>query len=205
MQVKKEGVRRQILAAAAEVFAQEPYARASLLRVAERAGLSRGAIYAYYRSKEALFDALTAPAVELMDALFQRVAAGWRDGKAPETSLPALEQSFLELARAVIERSEAFFFLLLRSPSAYYRRFKERVILNYERNFPAFAAYLSAVQGPRSARASRVFVHTLASTFFCYIEELVMHRAESGAYEQYAREMARFVGGGMRALCAAPD
>jgi len=55
---KRRMRRRQILQAAEQVFNEHGYAEATIDEVAERAGLAKGTIYNYYRSKEALFNAI---------------------------------------------------------------------------------------------------------------------------------------------------
>ncbi len=57
--------RTEILAAAEEVFNETGYAATTVDAVAERAGISKGSIYNYFESKEALFK-----------QVFDRVAAG---------------------------------------------------------------------------------------------------------------------------------
>jgi AcrR family transcriptional regulator len=52
---KKARTRRQLLDAAAEVFARRGFAAASLDEIAEVAGFSKGAVYSNFSSKEDLF------------------------------------------------------------------------------------------------------------------------------------------------------
>lgn len=52
---KKEGTRRRLIDAAAEVIAERGFHAASLMEVASRAGLTTGAVYSNFRSKEDLF------------------------------------------------------------------------------------------------------------------------------------------------------
>jgi len=54
----KEARREQILAGAQRAFAQHGYEGATVARLEEETGLSRGAIFNYFESKEALFIAL---------------------------------------------------------------------------------------------------------------------------------------------------
>ena len=54
----KEARREQILAGAQRAFARHGYEGATVARLEEATGLSRGAIFNYYESKEALFVAL---------------------------------------------------------------------------------------------------------------------------------------------------
>lgn len=51
---RKERTRRQLLQAAMELVAEKGFASVSVMEISERAGLSTGAIYSNFRSKEAL-------------------------------------------------------------------------------------------------------------------------------------------------------
>jgi AcrR family transcriptional regulator len=54
---RKDLRRESILAVAAEVFAEEGYQAASMSTIAARVGGSKGTLYNYFNSKEALFEA----------------------------------------------------------------------------------------------------------------------------------------------------
>ena len=59
----KEEARSRILNAANKVFAEKGYHEATMEDIAKRLGVSKGAIYLYFSSKEDLFEAMvkTAP------------------------------------------------------------------------------------------------------------------------------------------------
>lgn len=56
--VDREERRRALAVAATEVFAEKGYAGARIVDVAERAGVGKGTVYEYFRSKEELFFAV---------------------------------------------------------------------------------------------------------------------------------------------------
>ncbi|MFQ5541718.1 MAG: TetR/AcrR family transcriptional regulator, partial [Candidatus Binatia bacterium] len=56
--VDKDRKRREILQAAMQVFAREGYHRARIEAVAEEAGIGKGTVYEYFKSKTDLFLAL---------------------------------------------------------------------------------------------------------------------------------------------------
>src|SRR2546429_10012779 len=56
---KKQQTRTRLLDAAAKVFAAKGYFGAAVDDIAEAAGLTKGAVYAHFRTKEALYLALT--------------------------------------------------------------------------------------------------------------------------------------------------
>ncbi len=78
---REAAVRRRIFEAAISVFERRGFARASMTAIAEEAGLSSGAIYTYFGSKEELFLATFGSLVEDQErALTEAIA------HSPETS-----------------------------------------------------------------------------------------------------------------------
>jgi AcrR family transcriptional regulator len=69
------GRRRQILAAAMACFAREGFHRATMQHIVAEAGLSPGAIYRYFRSKEQIVETLARERHEEERALLQRALA----------------------------------------------------------------------------------------------------------------------------------
>ncbi|MES1942679.1 TetR family transcriptional regulator [Salinisphaera sp. PC39] len=89
----KPSVRARILAAAAEAFARHGYSAARLADIAARADVATGNLYRYYRSKEALFEAVVprAVAAQLLRLIRQRVRElatrdDWRTATAGRSS-----------------------------------------------------------------------------------------------------------------------
>lgn len=73
-QRRKEDRPQEIAAAAFEVFAEKGYARARVQEVASRAGVSKGLLYLYFETKQALFKAVIRSVVmRRMDALLAAV------------------------------------------------------------------------------------------------------------------------------------
>ena len=67
---------RRILEAAAKLFAYYGYDKTTVSDIAEEAGISKGAVYLHYKSKEALFDGLIIyEGMKMLDLLIQRVDA----------------------------------------------------------------------------------------------------------------------------------
>ena len=61
MSEKAENTREKILDAAIKHFLKDGFSGASLRRIVKDAGLTTGAFYKYYPTKEMLFDALVDP------------------------------------------------------------------------------------------------------------------------------------------------
>lgn len=94
-QRRAELTRERILAAAAHVFADYGYAGGTTNRIAERAGMSIGALYQYFPNKDALLVELMTAHVNAGTAATQRhLAAGVPD---------SLEDTLRLLVRATID------------------------------------------------------------------------------------------------------
>ncbi|PKO90597.1 MAG: TetR family transcriptional regulator [Betaproteobacteria bacterium HGW-Betaproteobacteria-12] len=94
-----EVTRRSIIQAARTVFFARGVSRSSLERIAEAAGVSRGAIYWHFKDKAELFYAMRegvfAPMVERTDAIFF--------GDGYENPLDAIESAINEFFRVIEE------------------------------------------------------------------------------------------------------
>src|SRR5438874_171360 len=72
---RKDARPAEIVAAALEVFAEKGFAAARLDEIAARAGVSKGALYLYFATKQDLFAAVVrdavAPNIEAVEAMVQ--------------------------------------------------------------------------------------------------------------------------------------
>src|SRR5690625_3298330 len=87
-----------VLEIATQVFASRGFAETSLLDVAHRAGVTRGAIYHHYQNKTGLFHAVVAKLQEQIAA--DVVEAAEAAGSSPEIQLRAGSHAFLDAITA---------------------------------------------------------------------------------------------------------
>jgi AcrR family transcriptional regulator len=78
---RKDARPGEVLEAALEVFAEKGFAMTRMEDVAARAGVSKGTVYLYYPSKEALFEAMVRAAILPNLTRLESLAAGY-DGPA---------------------------------------------------------------------------------------------------------------------------
>jgi AcrR family transcriptional regulator len=71
-----------LLAAALRVFAEKGFAAARLDEVAREAGVSKAALYLYFESKQAIFEALVRSAVVPNIERLEALVAGWQGSTA---------------------------------------------------------------------------------------------------------------------------
>jgi AcrR family transcriptional regulator len=89
--------RQQIFDAAAELFSQSGYHGVTVDSIAQRAGISKGNLYWYFRSKQEIFRLLLEQATE---KFFGPVAETLDSDTAPREKLLALSRTCLEAAEA---------------------------------------------------------------------------------------------------------
>lgn len=77
MALRDHSLDEKIALAAREAFRENGYAGASLRKIAERAGVTVGAIQIRYPSKDALFASLLKPLLDDVEATFQNVRADY--------------------------------------------------------------------------------------------------------------------------------
>lgn len=127
---KSERTRLAILQAAAEIVGEYGYKDASISRIMERAGLGHGTFYAYFDSRDDLFDQLLpVKGVEVLDVLHDKVK-----GSADLVDLEFRGfLGFLEYAK-----EHPWFFRLLHeakvaAPAAYHRHI-DNIMVRFRRS-----------------------------------------------------------------------
>jgi AcrR family transcriptional regulator len=116
---RKEARPAEIIAAALEVFAEKGFAAARLDDIAARAGVSKGALYLYFETKQDLFTAVVREAVA---PNLDQVAA----------LASAIEMPFADLTRLFYQRAAEIFTVSKVGAVA-------KMVVGESRNFPEIA------------------------------------------------------------------
>lgn len=201
MQVKKEDIKDRILSSARREFLKCGFVGASLRVIAENEGLTKGAIYSYFKSKDELFCELTAPAINFIESEFQHSKGHYpsKNNNDLSNSYEATIQSFRSFARAVLKNRESFKLLLFCAAGSNLQNYKERMIQLYSKSFNRLLMFFTRIECQRHV-ISEMFIHTLAATYVNFLEELVLHEPERKEADDYAKQMAIFVQSGIENL-----
>ena len=202
MQVKKEDIKEKIMRSARREFLEHGYAEASLRVIAEKEGLTKGAVYAYFENKDALFCELAAPAVNLIKSAFQHGQCYYAS-KTKDVLFDSYEvtiQSFKSCAQAVFDNYESFKLLLFCSAGSSLQDYKERIIQLYAQNFYKVLSFFTKTESCHEGAMNEMFVHTLATTYVSFLEEIVLHEPERKEVDDYVEQMAIFVHSGIEKL-----
>jgi AcrR family transcriptional regulator len=117
---RTRATRRKLLDAAKHIFAQDGFEAARLEDIAARAGYTRGAFYAHFKSKEDIFFALLE---EWVGERIESFARALRPHKDPAEKLAALRNHYAAQAsdRRLVLISLEFKLFALRHPEAHAR------------------------------------------------------------------------------------
>lgn len=116
---RKEARPAEIIAAALEVFAEKGFAAARLDDIAARAGVSKGALYLYFETKQDLFEAVVREAVSPNIAMVEAAAA-------------AMDLPFAQVSRVMLARAADLLSTSAVGPVA-------KMVIAESRNFPDLA------------------------------------------------------------------
>jgi AcrR family transcriptional regulator len=106
-----DDTRERILDAARAEFTERTYAGTTIKHIAEKAGVTTAALYYHFASKEAMLEAVVAPAIEALSAYAREVAAA-------QPVAPAELAELVHRLVAVQAGNINVFRVLIRDPSA---------------------------------------------------------------------------------------
>lgn len=179
--------RREILAAAKEVFARNGFHATAIADVAKQAGLAYGSVYWYFASKDELFHALMAAEEAALRTHLTAALAQLDGGDAP---FRAFVQSSVQATFEFFEADKSCVKLLFRDAYALGDRFEKHLGGIYERFIDNIETFIIAAQERDEVVTAppRMVAYTLAAL----IGQLA-HRRLSTDDDVTAAQVAEFV------------
>lgn len=176
--------RRHILDVAAEVFARQGIARASMSDVAKACGISKANIYHYYPSKhEIVFDILDSYLSELRDLVF----AIDRDGLSPLEQLHAITREILFAYKGMDHQHRIQVEGLPLLEEA-----KQEILKDYQRQLVAFVAEVLISCAPSALDGNNAESRNVTMSVFGMLNWFYMWNSDASDEdrERYARSVA---------------
>ncbi|MDC7220043.1 MAG: TetR/AcrR family transcriptional regulator [Spirochaetales bacterium] len=206
MQIKKNDVRETIIKAAEKEFCEKGFKDASLRRIASEAGVTKGNIYTYFESKDRLFCELVQPA---LDFIAERMnSEDFVDEYGDETRYT--EKDAVDNMRFYVEglseHKEALKLLLFSSAGSSLAGYREEVFHLYTESTKDFFRKFNRQHPEFSFKISEMLIHSYASLFLSFIEEIIVHDPSEDELDMYINQIARFVyHGNMGVLRGEPE
>lgn len=196
-------VRTRILGCAVAEFMEKGFAGASLRSIASAAEVTTGAIYGYFASKEALFDAVVAPACDELHARYVAIQEGFYDLPPERQTLDHMqdyEDGMVHgLLDFVYDHRDAFVLVFAKSAGTPWEAYLDRFIdLEVESTFRYEREMMS--RGVRVNPLSPEMARILASMFFRGYFEPLMTDVPRDRAHLFLTDYERFFHAGYEAL-----
>lgn len=187
-----------ILETAMKHFLKEGYAAASLRKIVKDAGLTTGAFYKYYPTKEMLFNALVDPYIEhiyqIYDEIldqFEKLSADEQTNNMTQSSGDGLDQ----MVDYIYAHYDHFRLLLKCGDSGKYEEFIHNMV---DREIKATHKYLETMRcaGMDIPEVSDLMMHMVYTGFFSSILQIIEHDIDKDTAMKSLSQLREFQTGG---------
>ena len=192
----------KIHAAAGREFLEKGFQSASLRNIVKSAGVTTGAFYGYYKSKEELFEALAGEQAEYVLQLFDttldrfgRLPGEEQTRRMTDISGDAMSQLF----DYIYDHSEAFKLLLLCAEGTKYADFLHQLVMKETTSTFAYIETLRRMGVPVKP-VNRNLIHMVSSGLFTGIFETVIHDMPKEEAVRYLMQLRSFWTAGWQEL-----
>ena len=183
-----------ILRSAQEEFLLYGFRGASLRRIVKNAGVTTGAFYGYFSSKEAVFDALAGPHAHIFLEKFNQAQFLFNQ-LPPEQQLENMSKISSECMEWMLDYMYAhlpqFKLLLCCAEGTKYENFLHELVVTEEDSTHRFIEVLESL-GYHPKHIDKQLEHILISGMFTGFFETVIHDMPKSQSRQYIKELREF-------------
>ena len=192
--IGEESTLNSILSSAQAEFLQHGYRGASLRSIVKNAGVTTGAFYGYFPSKEALFEALVGQHAKVFLDKFNEAQEGFRELPAHEQleNMGRISGDCMEwMLDYMYEHIPQFKLLLCCAEGTKYENFLHHLVEIEEEGTHDFIKILESL-GYHPKHIDNQLEHILISGMFSGFFETIIHDMPKAQSEQYIKELREF-------------
>ena len=202
MATKAEETQRNILETAKRHFLSDGLTGASLRNIVKDAGLTTGAFYKYYPTKEALFDALTDPYLEHIYEIYDQVVAEFEKLSADDQTknmASISDEGMEEMLNYVYDHYDNFKLLLKCGDSGKYEDFIHGMVA---REIKSSHRYLEKMkeEGVEVPAVDDSLMHMIYTGFFSSIFQIIEHDIDRITAKENIKQLKQINIGGWERL-----
>lgn len=188
--------------AAMQEFMEKGFQAASLRNIVKTAGVTTGAFYGYYSSKEGLFDALVGEQARYVLQMFNSTIHDFE--KLPGDAQTRLmvhvsENTIMNMIDYTYDHYDAFRLITLHAEGTRYADFIHQVVAREEESTITYIETLKKM-GYSVEPISIELIHMVASGLFSGIFETVVHDMPREKAKGYVKQLERFYTAGWEEL-----
>ncbi len=202
MSIKAEDTEKNILNTARKHFLKDGFSGASLRNIVKDAGLTTGAFYKYYPTKEALFDALTDPYIEHIYQIYDRVVEDFEKLSAKEQTSNMSDTSgdgMDQMIDYIYEHYDNFRLLLKCGDSGKFETFIHNMV---DREMRSSLEYVKKMKedGIEIPIVGESLMHMIYTGFFSSIFQIIEHDIDKETAKRNVHKLREFNTGGWERL-----
>lgn len=199
---EEESTLNRILNSAKQEFMEKGFLNASLRNIVKNAGVTTGAFYRYYDSKEALFSALVGEHADYILNLFNNTIDDFEKlpgSQQTEQMLDASSACLAILLDYMYDHYDAFKLLITCAEGTSYADFVHQLALREEDSTYKYMQTLEDM-GYKPRPINKKLIHIIASGLFTGIFEAVIHDMPKEEAKEYLSQFHRFYAAGWSEL-----
>ena len=202
MSTKAEDTEKTILNTARKHFLKDGFSGASLRNIVKDAGLTTGAFYKYYPTKEALFDALTDPYIEHIYQIYDRVVEDFEKLSAKEQTSNMSDTSgdgMDQMIDYIYEHYDNFRLLLKCGDSGKFETFIHNMV---DREMRSSLEYVKKMKedGIEIPIVGESLMHMIYTGFFSSTFQIIEHDIDKETAKRNVHKLREFNTGGWERL-----
>lgn len=202
MSTKAEDTEKNILNTARKHFLKDGFSGASLRNIVKDAGLTTGAFYKYYPTKETLFDALTDPYIEHIYQIYDRVVEDFEKLSAKEQTSNMSDTSgdgMDQMIDYIYEHYDNFRLLLKCGDSGKFETFIHNMV---DREMRSSLEYVKKMKedGIEIPIVGESLMHMIYTGFFSSIFQIIEHDIDKEIAKRNVHKLREFNTGGWERL-----
>lgn len=202
MSTKAEDTEKNILNTARKHFLKDGFSGASLRNIVKDAGLTKGAFYKYYPTKEALFDALTDPYIEHIYQIYDRVVEDFEKLSAKEQTSNMSDTSgdgMDQMIDYIYEHYDNFRLLLKCGDSGKFETFIHNMV---DREMRSSLEYVKKMKedGIEIPIVGESLMHMIYTGFFSSTFQIIEHDIDKETAKRNVHKLREFNTGGWERL-----
>ena len=202
MSTKAEDTEKNILNTARKHFLKDGFSGASLRNIVKDAGLTTGAFYKYYPTKEALFDALTDPYIEHIYQIYDRVVEDFEKLSAKEQTSNMSDTSgdgMDQMIDYIYEHYDNFRLLLKCGDSGKFETFIHNMV---DREMRSSLEYVKKMKedGIEIPIVGESLMHMIYTGFFSSLFQIIEHDIDKETAKRNVHKLREFNTGGWERL-----
>lgn len=202
MNTQANDTRMAILEAGKKEFLEYGYEGGSLRRIAKEASVTTGAIYGYFPSKEALFDAITGEAADGLLEKYKKEHVEFAS-LSPDKQAAALDRITNEsvpwLIDYVYDRFDIFKLIFCKSSAGYCESYFNQLAEIEEKSSWDFVMVMKE-SGHKVMEIDDTLIHILSHSFFQQLCEFVAHDVPREKAISYALVLNTFQHAGWKKI-----